>query len=44
MRRWALSLALLAAGCATTGGGIGQGTAEQAVSQQATTSETQQRA
>ncbi|HEX8989539.1 MAG TPA: type IV pilus biogenesis/stability protein PilW [Rhodocyclaceae bacterium] len=35
---------LLIAGCATTGTGVSTTTAEQAVSQQATTSETQQRA
>lgn len=44
MRLWALALALLAAGCATKGMDVGQGTAEQAVSQQTATSDTQQRA
>jgi type IV pilus assembly protein PilF len=44
MRALVLGIALLAAGCVTTGGGVGQGTAEQAVSQQTTTSDTQQRA
>lgn len=44
MRLLAPAFALLAAGCVATGAGMGQGAAEQAVSQQTTTSETQQRA
>jgi type IV pilus assembly protein PilF len=44
MRLLILCSAVLIGGCVTTGGGVGQGTAEQAVSQQTTTSDTQQRA
>ncbi len=44
MRLLASGLALLIAGCASTGTGMSQGAAEQAISQQTSTNETQQRA